>query len=303
MSSSSSCISLASLYEGYIRRCFSGAGLSNKTVEIDGGETTMEYWGPTKETGSKPALVLIHGFGPETIWQWRRQATAFSRDYDIYAPNLVFFGDSTTKSAQRSEIFQAECVVKLMETLNVEKFNVMGTSYGGFVAYRIALKWPEKVEKVIIASSGINMRLRDNLDMVQRAKVEGVEDVLLPTNLPHMKISFSLISASKSHIPDFILKDMLKRLFSHNRNSKIELLQGLTIGKDDKVNVSPLQQDVLLVWGEQDRIFFLENANELKELLGEKTRLEVIKNTGHIPQIESPDTFNNIVRKFLSGAT
>ncbi|KAF9598080.1 hypothetical protein IFM89_033313 [Coptis chinensis] len=61
-------------------------------------------------------------------------------------------------------------------------------------------------------------------------------------------------------------------------------------------------QEVLIVWGEQDKIFPLKNTLELKELLGDKARLEVIKNTSHIPQTEGPNHFNDIAMKFLCGS-
>ncbi|KAF5198857.1 alpha/beta-Hydrolases superfamily protein [Thalictrum thalictroides] len=84
-------------------------------------------------------------------------------------------------------------------------------------------------------------------------------------------------------------------------NEKMELLKGVTFEDDGEVHVSPLPQDVLIVWGDHDQIFPLKQAVELKELLGDKARLEVIKNTAHIPQVEDANKFNDIVIKFLAG--
>ncbi|KAF5468635.1 hypothetical protein F2P56_012775 [Juglans regia] len=94
-----------------------------------------------------------------------------------------------------------------------------------------------------------------------------------------------------------------KKLYSQNRKEKMELLKGLTLGRDDKANISPLLQEVLIVWGDCDKIFPSEMATELKVLLGGKTRLEVIKNTSHVPQIECPGQFNNVIRCFLTGSS
>ncbi|OAO98831.1 hypothetical protein AXX17_AT4G38010 [Arabidopsis thaliana] len=43
-------------------------------------------------------------------------------------------------------------------------------------------------------------------------------------------------------------------------------------------------------------------AYELKEILGDKTKLEIIDNTSHVPQIECAQEFNNIVLRFLKGS-
>ena len=89
-------------------------------------------------------------------------------------------------------------------------------------------------------------------------------------------------------------------------------------------------QEVLIIWGDHDQLFPLEMAKELKEwvflflflflffifllkywwasvinvwcrILGEKTRLEVMKETSHVPQIEAPAEFNRVVKSFLCG--
>lgn len=208
----------------------------------------------------------------------------FAPHYDLYIPDLVFFGESTTTSFERSEVFQAIALGKLMEKVGVEKYSVVGTSYGGFVAYRMAVMWGERVEKVVVASSGVNMRRRDNLELMKRAKVEKVEELLLPATAGQLRTLMRLAVSQRFYMPDFFLKDFIDKLYTENRNEKLELLKGLTFGHDDEVNISPLQQEVLIVWGEHDRIFLLEKATELKELIGNKVSMEVIKNASHVPQ-------------------
>ncbi|CAL5358639.1 uncharacterized protein LOC114310153 isoform X1 [Camellia sinensis] len=307
----SSCFSMVSLYGSYLQRCMSRAGLSSQTMDID-DETTLHFWGPNYSSSSsssssskkpkKPAVVLIHGFGPDALWQWRKQAVFLAHDFEVYIPNLVFFGNSTTKSGKRSEVFQAESVGKLVEKLGIKRYSVVGTSYGGFVAYRMGLMWPERVEKVVIASSGVNMSPTDNPDLLNRAQLHKIEDLMLPASPSHLRTLLSLAVFRPLHyIPDFFLNDVLHKLYSGNRKEKMELLKGLTLGRDDTENLSPLQQEVLIVWGEHDQIFQLEKAIKLKEFLGEKARLQVISNTAHVPQIEDPTHFNNIIELFLHG--
>ncbi|KAM7260476.1 hypothetical protein ACFE04_016217 [Oxalis oulophora] len=294
--------SIVSLYTYILRRTFISAGLSKQSIDID-NETTLHFWSP-KNPNPKPALLLIHGFGPLSLWQWRHQVKFFASTFNLYIPDLIFFGDSTTSSPRRSEVFQAESVGKLMEKLGVEKYSVVGTSYGGFVTYHMATMWPEKVEKAVIASSGVNMRWRDNEELVKRAELENVEKLMLPQTANDLRALARLAVFKRPgfHVPDFFLNDFVKTLYKSNRKEKVELLKGLTLGKDNSVNLSPLQQEVLIVWGDQDKIFPLEMGHELKGLLGEKVRMEVIKGTSHCPQTEDPVQFNNIVKQFLCGS-
>ncbi|KAF8401093.1 hypothetical protein HHK36_014396 [Tetracentron sinense] len=300
-----SCLSIVSFYGGYLRRSFTAAGLTSQTIDID-AETTIHFWGPKPglSTTGKPPLILIHGFGPSALWQWRNQVQSFSPHFDVYVPDLIFFGESTTKSSERSEVFQAVSMGKLLEKLGVGRFYVMGTSYGGFVAYHMASMWPERVEKVVIASSAVNKRRKDNRELLERAKVERIEDLMLPTSAGQLRTLITLAVFKPPYmLPDFLLKDFLYKLYSDNREEKMELLMGLTLGEDDTLHISPLQQEVLILWGDHDQIFPLEKAHELKEILGEKVRLEVMKKTSHVPQVECPQRFNHIVMNFLCGSS
>ncbi|TYH66130.1 hypothetical protein ES332_D06G101900v1 [Gossypium tomentosum] len=268
-------LSFVSLYGIYLRRCFATSGLTSQFIDID-DHTTIHLWAPNPDHQTpqqqKPSLLLLHGFGPSAMWQWRRQAQFFSPHFHVYVPDLVFFGDSTTKSKERSEVFQAVSMGQLMEKLQVKKYHVMGTSYGGFVAYHMAKLWPEKVEKVVIASSGVNMRKADNMELLQRANVENVEEIMLPETATQLRTLTRLaISRRFTMVPDFFWKDVIN--------------------------------DVLIVWGDKDQIFPLKMAYELKELTGKKTRLEIIQNTSHVPQIENSTRFNNIVKNFLCGSS
>ncbi|PKI76004.1 hypothetical protein CRG98_003554 [Punica granatum] len=247
--------SLVTLWETYLRRCFTASGLSPRAVEVDSEtKTIIHFWGP-----AKPSLVLVHGFGPIAIWQWRKQVQFFAPHFNVYVPDLLFFG--------------------------------------GFVAYRMAEMWPEKVDKVVIASSGLNLRKRDNEGLLKRAGLEKIEELMLPTNPGQLRTLVDLAVFKRLNMaPNFLLIDIINKLYSENRKEKMELLKGVTLGKDDNPHISRLQQEVLLLWGEHDQLFPLEMATELKQLLGEKVKLEVMKNTSHVPQIEAPLRFNNIVK-------
>ncbi|RDX80975.1 mhpC, partial [Mucuna pruriens] len=263
-----SSFSLMFMYTGYIRRCFTGAGLWSQALKVDDeNETTVHFWGPRNKTAQKPSLVLIHGFGPEATWQWRRQVKFLAPHFNLYVPDLIFFGRSKTRSSERSETFQAASMGKLLDKLEVEKFHVAGTSYGGIVAYNLAkMLGQHRVQKVVIASSGVNMTKSSNVALLQRAQLDIIDNLMLPATPQHLRKLMSLtIYKPPSGLPDFFLKDFLDKLYSENRKEKLELLEGLTIGRDDTSNILPLQQEVLVVWGERDQIFPLQLAHELKE--------------------------------------
>ncbi|XP_050220043.1 uncharacterized protein LOC126670374 isoform X2 [Mercurialis annua] len=241
-------LSPISLYCYYLRFFFTSSGLSRQAVDID-NDTTVHFWGPknthkTTALNPKPSLVLIHGFGPDSLWQWRKQVQFFSSQFNLYVPDLIFFGESTTKSPGRSEVFQAESMASLLEKLGVEKYSVMGTSYGGVVAYHMARMWPERVEKVVVASSGVNMKRSDNEELIRKSKMDDIGDLMLPKQVSDLRTLMELAVYGRfiHMIPDIILKDFIHKLYTPNRSKKLELLKGTIIGRVETVNISPLHQ-------------------------------------------------------------
>ncbi|KAI3754833.1 hypothetical protein L1987_54624 [Smallanthus sonchifolius] len=295
-----SCLSFVSLYGSFLHRSLAASGLSSQSIQVD-NHTTIHFWGPKPSPSPqrKSSLVLIHGFGPHGVWQWRQQVSFLAPHFDLYIPDLVFFGESTTRSSERSEIFQGQAIGKLMEKVGVSRYSVVGTSYGGFVAYRVAEMWPERIEKVVIASSGLNMRPKDNQELLKRANVAKIEELMLPETAGQLRTLLRLAASNRVYMPDFFLTDFVDKLYCENRKEKMELLKGLVLGQHDPPNISPLPQEVLIIWGEQDNIFFLDMAKELKEMLGKNASLEVMKKASHVPQLEHAKSFNKILYKFL----
>ncbi|CAN1217139.1 hypothetical protein LINPERPRIM_LOCUS911 [Linum perenne] len=145
------------------------------------------------------------------MWQWSGQVQSFSPHYNVYVPDLVFFGESYTTSSRRSEVFQAETVVALLEKVGVKRYSVVGTSYGGFVAYHMARMWPERVEKVVVASSGVNMRKSDNEDLVKRGKVETISDLMLPQTPSQLRALLDVAANRNLRlVPGFVLRGFVQ---------------------------------------------------------------------------------------------
>ncbi|XP_020587100.1 uncharacterized protein LOC110029243 [Phalaenopsis equestris] len=293
--------SFVSIADALNRLSFTAAGLRRDTIAVD-SSTTIRCWFPP--SFSKPPLLLLHGFGTSATWQWRPQIAALATHFDLIVPDLIFFGGSTTLSPERSEKFQAEAMVALLGKLGIsgEVVGVVGTSYGGFVAYHVAKMLGEAwVGKVVIASSDLGKTEEDDLAMTQRAGgVHTVEDILLPSSAAGLRLVLRLaFHRPPSFLPNFVLRDALRKLFNDNLAEKKELLRGITLGNKDLFQLTPLPQDILIIWGEHDRFFPLNKAYEVKKKLGENAKLEVMKNTGHVPQLEDPNQFNKLLLSFL----
>lgn len=188
-------------------KIFKSVGVEPKFVEID-ENTTMKCWIP--KTPSRPPLVLVHGFAAEGGMTWQFQVAKLSKEYSVYVPDIVFFGGSRTVSQERSETFQAECLIKLLNKLGVERCAMVGFSYGGIVAFKVAEIYPELVTCLVISGSVIAMTDTINNALLSRLGFSSLAELLLPTTVKGVKALFCVAFYKKKWIPNFLYADCLE---------------------------------------------------------------------------------------------
>lgn len=245
------------------------------------------------------------------MWQWSETVRILSRHFNVYVPDLLFFGDSYTTRPERTESFQAQCVKRVMEANSVTKMSVVGLSYGGFVAYDFAAQFGDCVEKVVICCAGVCLEEKDLKEgLFAVSSVEDAANILLPQTAEQMRelIGYTFVKAPAKVLPSCLLTDFIDEMFTQYVEEKKELL--LAIAKDRKLSDLPkITQPTLIVWGDQDKIFPLELGHRLRRFisptghLGENAQMVVIKNAGHGFLYEKPKDFHKPLKAFLLGTT
>eukprot|EP00271_Cylindrocystis_brebissonii_P002711 TRINITY_DN13505_c0_g1_i1.p1 TRINITY_DN13505_c0_g1~~TRINITY_DN13505_c0_g1_i1.p1 ORF type:complete len:320 (+),score=82.08 TRINITY_DN13505_c0_g1_i1:614-1573(+) len=298
---------LLSLYGAYLRLLYRRCGLQQQQVLVE-PDTSLSVWAPVQPGGGKSAprspLLLLHGAGAQAMLQWDKQVGLLSRaGFDLYIPDLVFFGDSITTGPERSEAFQARCCVKLMEHFKVPQYDVMGYSYGGTVAYNMALAHPERVKRLILMCAGVLMGPEDMKKFVERMGMKDVTE-MQPKDVEGVKRMLRLAYHKPPWLPNFVLKEVLKSMFASPE--RIERQQQLFAGfrkrmeSFDPATVLPVKQECLAIYGEFDPMFPPEMAARMKNLLGERLRTITIAETAHMPQSERPADVSKAVTTFLA---
>ncbi|XP_024022006.1 monoacylglycerol lipase abhd6-B [Morus notabilis] len=293
--------SIAAVREWYLRRRFSFAGLKSTTTDFSDG-TIMHCWVPRHRSDSKPNLLLIHGFGANAMWQFTDFVGPVARHFNLYVPDLLFFGGSTTTRPERSDSFQAQCIAVLMEGHGVRRMHVAGLSYGGFVGYCLAAQFKERVERVVLCCAGVSVEEKDVKEGLMHVEsVEELVSVLLPQTPAKARdlLKYSFYKPI-TKVPNFLLKDFVKYLYSEQFQEREELLHALF--KNRKfVDLPKITQPTLCIWGEYDLIFPMELADRLKRHLGDNVQIVTIKNAGHALNAEKPKEVYKHIKSFLLG--
>ena len=269
-----------------------------------------------KEQGSgEDAIVLLHGFGASSF-SWREVTTALSADGRVVAfdrpsagltqrlmPNEWNPADYAGGSPYSPEA-QADLTVALLDELGIEHAVLVGHSAGGSVAMLTALKYPERVEALVLVDPAIYTEggppafLYPLLKTPQMRRLGPLVGRALggPAGERILKLAWH----DPSRITDEIREGYRLPLRAENWD---RALWELTVARrplDLGERLDELTVPVLVVSGDDDRIVPTEESRRLaEEITGADFAL--IKDAGHVPHEEQPAAFLEAIGTLLEG--
>jgi len=263
-----------------------------RTVSIDG--VGVHYL----EAGEGPALVLIHGLGASTF-TFQRVVPELARRFRVVALDLKGFGFSDRPDGDYTLTAQADLVRQLMDRLGIEKASVLGHSMGGAVAMRLALAHPERVERLILASSA------SDLELGRRIWGAALLGRLLPLVAPftlHNRRFRELSLKSGFYETDRCTEQIIEGYMMPGRVRGYLRALGNTMAhwrRDPRLRPADITHPTLVLWGEADRWLPPSRGERLHRLIS-GSRLEVIKGGGHLFLQEQPESSLRLIEDFLS---
>lgn len=119
----------------------------NGYSEVNGLKMYYEIYGQGNP------LVLIHGGGSTIQTTFGRVIPMLAKKYKVIAMDLQAHGRTNDRDAPESFKQDADDVATLLKNLNIPKADFFGFSNGGTTAMQIAIRHPEKVDKIILGSA------------------------------------------------------------------------------------------------------------------------------------------------------
>ncbi|KAG5238968.1 epoxide hydrolase [Salix suchowensis] len=298
-------VNVLTMYMPLLRGLLKLVGVRPQAVEIEPG-TVLRFWIPSDDQTTsnaskkpnKPAVVFVHGFALDGILTWQFQVLALARDYAVYVPDLLFFGESITDRTERKVVFQAECVAKGLKKLGVEKCTLVGMSYGGMVGFKMAEMYPDLVESMVVSCTAMVMTESISRACLKRIGFSSWPEYLMPDTVKGVKEMLRIATYKLPWLPDFVHRSILEVMFG-NRKERLELLDELIVSDKD-FTVPHFTQKIHLLWGRDDIIFNMEEACNLKDQLEGKATLQYIGNAGHLAQSERPFAYSKHLKNILA---
>lgn len=239
------------------------------------------------------AVMLLHGSNASLhTWEpWAVRLTA--RGYRVITLDLPAHGLSgATREGLYTNAAYVGIVERLADRLGLQRFVLGGNSMGGGVAWRYALKHPDRLAGlVLIDASGRPQPSNSSTPIgFQLARVPVVRD-MLATITPRTLVDKSLrqsIANQAIATPAMIDRYWELLLFPGNRRATVERF-GQYEGDDGAAAGLPrLQVPTLILWGAQDRFIPVSVASWFSRQIPD-ARVTILDDVGHIPMEEAPD--------------
>lgn len=105
------------------------------------------------EAGQGPPLVLQHGW-PQHWYAWRAIIPDLAEHFRVICPDMRGFGWTEAPAGGYDKDGLAEDLLAVCDALGVERFSLAGHDWGGYVAFIVAMRWPERVERLVMLNTG-----------------------------------------------------------------------------------------------------------------------------------------------------
>ncbi|MFN8200384.1 MAG: alpha/beta fold hydrolase [Nakamurella multipartita] len=260
------------------------------------------------DVGSGPPILLVHGMmSARTTWadQWDRLAA----DHRVLAPDLFGHGESDKPLGDYSLGAHAASLRDLLDALDVPSATGVGHSLGGGIAMQLAYLFPERVDRLVLVSSGglgreLNPLLRAAtlpgselvLPVLASGWLHGVGDSALRlwrrVGLPAVSPSSTQAWQSLTSLADADTR----RAFLATSRSVIDA-GGQTVSARSRLS-GLTAREVLLIWGAGDRMIPSSHLEAARAELPH-SRVEILPRSGHFPHLDEPDRFAAVLADFV----
>ncbi|MFB2895844.1 alpha/beta fold hydrolase [Aerosakkonemataceae cyanobacterium BLCC-F50] len=277
-----------------------------RTVSIDGLDIFY------REAGSRsnPTILLLHGF-PTSSYMFRNLIPALADKFHLVAPDYPGYGNSSMPTINEFDYtfdHLAEIVEKFITAIDLKKYSLYVMDYGAPVGYRIAAKYPERVQSLIVQNgNAYEEGLREFWEPIkaywQERSPENVEKLKYLVTLEATKWQYTNgVRNPEAISPDTWTMD--QHFLDRPGNGEIQLALLYSYGTNPPLYPQwqeyfrQYQPPTLIVWGKNDYIFPADGAYPYQRDL--KDVEFHLLNTGHFALEEDGDAIAAHISQFLA---
>jgi pimeloyl-ACP methyl ester carboxylesterase len=261
-------------------------------VQASAGGRLVGY----EESGSGVPLLLLHAF-PLSRRLWAPQLASLGGRAHCIAPDFRGFGDSPPQPPYTMDQY-ADDVVALLDALGVaEPVVVAGLSMGGYVAFALWRRHPDRIRALILADTRPTADTpeqatgrRETIENVRRGGSEAIAGELVPKMLSEHTLRRSPETG----------KQVAVMVAAQPAEGIIGATEAMLARPDSTPTLETITVPTLVIVGEDDRITPPDVAESMHRAI-RGSRLERLRHAGHLSSLERPAAFNGVVAELLEG--
>jgi pimeloyl-ACP methyl ester carboxylesterase len=249
--------------------------------------------------GSGAPLLLIHGLG-YARWGWEPVLPELAEQFDVILFDNRGIGESDAPPGPYTVAEMAADAVQVLDETGVARAHVVGTSLGGMIAQELALAYPERVDRLVLACTtpgGSKAHPMPQVTVALMAEAPTLEPVVALRRF----VENALAPATVEAHPELVEQIMAHRLAAAQQPAAWAAQASAGATFDAYERLGGLASPTLVQHGDEDVVVDPRNADLLVELLPD-ARLERVPGTGHLFFWEAPERFVSSVSAFLEDA-
>lgn len=264
------------------------------------------------EAGTGTPVVLLHGGGAGATGasNYSRNIDALARHFRVIVPDMPGYGRSSTDLDHGDPFGDLAAAIRgLLDELGIEKAHLVGNSYGGAAALRLAMDRPDKVDRLILMGPG-------GIGTTRTLPTKGLQQLLAyyggsgPSREKLARFIREYLVHDGAAVPDELIDQRYQASIDPEVVASPPLrrpsgpMAPRTLWRMDLTRDSRLKrvtQPTLVVWGAADQVNRPSGGQMLVAAMP-NCDLYLAANTGHWVQWERPELFNALALRFLGAS-
>lgn len=253
----------------------------------------------TQQFGQGADLVFIHGWGANSAL-WRAWIEHYFADYRITLIDLPGHGQSPQLACGDEQVLDAwlEALVEVLP----ESAVIVGWSLGGLLAQALALRYPDRVQGLVLMASSPCFVQRDDWSSALETSLFAryLTEVMQQTQT--LLKSFFSLQALGSQQPKQLIKQLLPLVHQLIEGHQASLYQGLRLLKtlDFRAELVRLTAPTLWLFADGDAIVPSALSFHIDKLQPQ-AQVVTISASGHLPFLAQPEQTSGLIGTFLQG--
>jgi len=240
----------------------------SKMINTSYGNIHVRINGPL----NAPPLVLLHGMNSNSL-MWLPNIEDLSKNYRTYAIDDIHGnGRSIDTKTMNDPNDLNNWLDELFAALNLYDINLVGMSYGGWQACQYALKFPNKINKLVLLAPAATV-LKTSSIFTLRAILS-----LIPTRY-FLKSLIYWVMADSVKKDENGMEKTVNFMYLASKCFKIRQSPAPTVLDDDELR--SMEMPVLYLVGENEKIYSPTRAVERIKNVAQQIKAEIIPNAGH----------------------